>query len=148
MYLKGPISAQPLHASQWAARGADGGRSLYLNQDAGKGSQDAFPRVSRLRPTGAMESEFPGEDSLLQKLRDSHHRFQRHMQQLLEKVRTPTGPLGGAGGREAGGKGENGAGDRGKKGSGGEGRWRPGRERSGRGKMGSGAEGKERGRGV
>ncbi|XP_006909948.2 Holliday junction recognition protein isoform X1 [Pteropus alecto] len=89
MYLKGPISAQPLHASQWAARGADGGRSLYLNQDAGKGSQDAFLRVSQLRPTGAMESEFPGEDSLLQKLRDSHHRFQRHMQQLLEKYNQP-----------------------------------------------------------
>nr|KAF6495199.1 Holliday junction recognition protein [Rousettus aegyptiacus] len=36
-----------------------------------------------------MESAFPGEDSLLQKLRDSHHRFQRHMQQLLEKYNQP-----------------------------------------------------------
>lgn len=113
MYLKGPISAQPLHASQWAARGAGGGRSRSLNRDAGPGSQDAVLRVSRLRPACAMESAFPGEDSLLQKLRDSHHRFQRHMQQLLEKVRTPTGPPGGAGGREAGGKGENRVGDRG-----------------------------------
>lgn len=99
---------QPMGSPQ----GGRGAEPLF-EPGRGPGSQDAVLRVSRLRPACAMESAFPGEDSLLQKLRDSHHRFQRHMQQLLEKVRTPTGPPGGAGGREAGGKGENRPGDRG-----------------------------------
>ena len=36
-----------------------------------------------------MENKVSGDDALLQKLRDSRRRFQRHMQQLLEKVRSP-----------------------------------------------------------
>ncbi|KAM5326131.1 Holliday junction recognition protein [Glossophaga mutica] len=36
-----------------------------------------------------MESEVCGDDELLQKLRDSRRRFQRHMQQLLEKYNQP-----------------------------------------------------------
>lgn len=69
-------------------RGGRGAEPLF-EPGRGPGSQDAVLRVSRLRPACAMESAFPGEDSLLQKLRDSHHRFQRHMQQLLEKYNQP-----------------------------------------------------------
>ncbi|XP_054426505.1 Holliday junction recognition protein [Pteronotus mesoamericanus] len=36
-----------------------------------------------------MEDEVTGDDVLLQKLRDSRRRFQRHMQQLLEKYNQP-----------------------------------------------------------
>ncbi|KAF6361550.1 Holliday junction recognition protein [Rhinolophus ferrumequinum] len=36
-----------------------------------------------------MKDEVLGEDALLQKLRDSRRRFQRHMQQLLEKYNKP-----------------------------------------------------------
>ncbi|XP_074171443.1 Holliday junction recognition protein isoform X3 [Rhinolophus sinicus] len=36
-----------------------------------------------------MEGEVLGEDALLQKLRDSRRRFQRHMQRLLEKYNQP-----------------------------------------------------------
>ncbi|XP_036925137.1 Holliday junction recognition protein [Sturnira hondurensis] len=60
------------------------GRSHYLNRGAvlrlpvlSCGSEGSEER--------AMENEVLGDDELLQKLRDSRRRFQRHMQQLLEK---------------------------------------------------------------
>lgn len=49
-----------------------------------------------------MENEVLGNDELLQKLRDSRRRFQRHMQQLLEKVRSPAARWQGREASEAG----------------------------------------------
>ena len=48
----------------------------------------------------AMEGEVLAEDELLRKLRDSRCRFQRRMQQLIEKVRPL--PLAGWRGKEEG----------------------------------------------
>lgn len=75
-----------------------------MNLDAGTGSPDAFLQASRFGFPVAMEGEVSGEDVLMQKLKNSRRRFQRHMQQLLEKVRSPAGPLGEARGRRKRGR--------------------------------------------
>lgn len=60
-----------------------------MNWGAETGGQSEFLQESEFGPPLAMEGEMPGEEALLQKLRDSRRRFQRHMQQLLEKVKPP-----------------------------------------------------------
>lgn len=106
-------------------RGGQGGRSPYLNWGAGRSSRSHFLRESGCGSPRAMEGDVLGEDALLQKLRDSRRRFQRHMQRLLEKVRPPPARWEG---REAGGEGEDGVGDWAEEKGGGEGRWGPGGE--------------------
>lgn len=96
-----PVSQpQPMESP----RGGQEGRSRCLNRGAGPGCQSEFLRESGCGSPCAMEGKVLGNDALLQKLRDSRHRFQKHMQQLLEKVRLPTGPLGGARGRRGRGR--------------------------------------------
>lgn len=87
-------------------RGGQEAWSRYLNRSAGPGGQSVFLR--EFGSPRAMEGEVPGEEALLQKLRDSRRRFQRHMQQLLEKVRPP--PPARWEGREASGEREGGVG--------------------------------------
>lgn len=101
-------------------RGGPEGRGLYLNLDAGKGSQDDFLQESRFGSPCAMEGEVSGDDVLMQKLKKSRHRFQRHMQQLLEKVGPPPARWVGRG---AGEEGEDRVGGWGEEGSGGVGTW-------------------------